>query len=178
MAYRTEYCLRQGGLIPGAVVTSVVDEEGRRDPRSAANRAFCLVADSCFYRTLDPGVARGADRHPELGGNLVEIMIIESVAALHESVVRPPEIAARGKRVFRQLRGMRGQQAVFERQVSVDVAQPVAEFLAQIANDSVSGMAVLTRIAAILDQRHVGVGVTEDVIAGKIDRADQTCGVL
>jgi hypothetical protein len=53
------------------------------------------------------------------------------------------------------------------------VSHSIAEPIAQPRNDFVRGMALGAGIAAVLDEGHVGMGVSEDVIPCAIDRAIQ-----
>ena len=58
---------------------------------------ICLVTDARSDGAIDLRVARVGGRHSELGGNLLEIVVVEPVTAFHQRIVRPPEIAARGE---------------------------------------------------------------------------------
>jgi hypothetical protein len=56
------------------------------------------------------------------------------------------------------------------------VSHSVAEPIAQPRNDFVRGMAIGAGIAAVLDEGHVGIGVSEDMIPPFINRAIQSGG--
>ena len=53
------------------------------------------------------------------------------------------------------------------------VSHSISEAIAQSCNDFMRSMAIGAGIAAVLDEGHVGMGVSEDVIPCVIDRAIQ-----
>src|SRR5690606_4592425 len=63
-----------------------------------------------------------------------------------------------------------------ERQVAEDVAHPRAQPLAQVRHDLVRRVAVLAGVAAVLDQRDLGIGAAQHVVASWIDRNGKAVG--
>ena len=55
--------------------------------------------------------------------------------------------------------------------MTVDVAQTIAESIAQAPDYFMRGVAVRADVASVLDEGDLGVGRTEDVIAVRIDGA-------
>lgn len=79
-----------------------------------------------------------------------------------------PEPAGRS-RMLRQLGSSQGELVALDREVAVDVPHPVAEPAPQPLDDVVDRVAGRARVAAVLDQRHLGAGGAQDVIPGHVD---------
>jgi hypothetical protein len=76
-----------------------------------------------------------------------------------------PEFAGCFKGIFGKDGGGLGDNAVPKRSVPEDVAHLVAEAALKICDDVVCGMAVPAGIAAVLNQRDIGIGTSDSMIA-------------
>ena len=168
VAEGAEHRVGERALVPGAVVAPAVHVEGRGDQHAARLRAPLV--------RLDPGARRRrivARRWilAELGRDHPEVVLGQRRRAGHQRLVRAPErrVVLRG---LDELGGAAGDVAAGQRLVAEDVAQPVAELGASLDDVLVGGAAVGTGVAAVLDQRDLGLGRPEDVVPSRIDLSD------
>ena len=71
---------------------------------------------------------------------------------------------------FRQLRRAVRVVIFARRSMAKDIPHPAAEPISQIRNNFVRGVTRIARIVAVLDQRQFRLGISEDMIALKINR--------
>ena len=109
-----------------------------------------------------------------LPGNGLELPLTEDRAVSHERVVELPEISARSSEVLDELGCSAGLMTIREREMPVHVTQSTAEAITQMSDHLVGSMAVRTNVAAILHERDLGVGCSEDVITSRVDRRVKT----
>ena len=175
---RAQHRLAQGRLVPRALVPPAVDEEGRRDPCPASKPAQRVVPDvrrGGTHRWLLPLLAR---RHAQLRSDRLELTVGEVRPVTHQRVVPAPEVAGQCRRVLGQQRRALRLAAFGQRQVTVHVAEAVAEPIPQARDHLVRGVAVRAEVAPVLDQRHLRRGAAQHMVPGRVHLAVESVGAL
>ena len=170
VAEGAEHRLRQARLVPRPLVAAAVNEEGRGEQRAAPLGARPVLADA-HRRGSERRRLRLRRRKPELLGDLLERAFGEFRPALHQRIVDWPEVAGRGEGELGELGRAVGHRVVAPRPLAEDVAQALAEAVAEIGDDRMGGVAIGTGVAAVFDEGDRRLGRPEDVVAAGIDRA-------
>jgi hypothetical protein len=131
---------------------------------TAAGQCASHVGRHAFARRLF-----AAGFRPEFRGHGAQIVFIQSGRARHQGDVRVPEAA--GLHALHQLRRATRDFAARDRPVPVYVAHTVAEAVADVGDALVGGAAVPAVVAAVFDQRDIGIGRTQDMVVCLVDRA-------
>ena len=112
----------------------------------------------------------GLLRQAEVVGDGAQVVLGQRLRARHQLDVRVPELL-RIVGALHQLGGAARDVAAGERPMPEDVAQPIAELVAHLGDALVGRAAMRAGVAAVFDQRDLGVLGAEDVVVGVIDRA-------
>ncbi len=153
MAERAEHGVGERALVPRAVVAAAVDEERRREHHAARPRAR-LVGGNAGLRLA--GALAGAvdvvEGNAELLGDGCDVVFGEYLRAAHQRDVSVPELVC----ILGALdedRGAAGEAVVAYRTMAKDIAQPLAELVADFGDALVGGAAMGAGVAAVFDQR-------------------------
>jgi hypothetical protein len=157
----------QRACVPRAVVEAAVDEEGRRDPHAARARAALVRLQA---RPRPRGGLRGiVVSQAEIALDRPQVVLGQRLRARHQLEMRPPEPVRVGG-ALDQLGGAPGELAAADRPVAEDIAQPIAELVADLGDLLVGRPAVGAAVAAVLDQRDLGVGGAKHMVVGLVHR--------
>ena len=168
MTEPAEHRVGQRAFIPRAVVTATVDEEGGRDHDPARPRAALVGGNPRFGVPGGLfGVPGVVPRQVQIVGDRAQVVLGQGLRAGHQLDVRLPE-PLRIIGALDELGGAPRDVAAGQRPMPEHVAQALAEIVADLADLFVGRPAVRTRVAAVLDERDLGVGGTEDVIVGDV----------
>ena len=133
MAEPAEHRVGERALVPRAVVAAAVDEEGRREHHAARARAALVGVDP---RLGAPGGLCGGLRvvlrQAQIVRDGVQVVLGQGLRARHQLDMRVPE-ALGIVRALDQLGGAPGEVAAGQRPMAEDVAQAVAELVADPA---------------------------------------------
>ncbi len=167
MAQPAEHGIGERALVPRAVVAAPVDEERRRNEDAARMRAALVGIDALPGVRDEPGRGTGGRGHGdlEIGGDDVEVFLGERFRARHQLDVRVPE-GFRIRRAFDQDGGAAREAVVAQRPMTKDIAQTVAELIADIGDVLVGRAAVRAGIAAVLDKGDGCAVGAENVVVG------------
>ena len=171
-----EHRIGKRACVPRAVVAAAVDEEGRRDPHAARARAALI---RLHPRPRAPGGRFGCrgivPRQAQSALDRPQVVLGQRLRARHQLEMRLPE-PLRIVGPLDQLGGAPGEVAAADRPMAEDVAQAIAELVANLGDLLVGGPAVGTVVAAVLDQRDLGVGGTQHMVVGLVDRTIEPIG--
>ena len=109
-------------------------------------------------------------RQGQHAGDGAQIRLGQSGGARHQGDVRIPEVLGVGS-VFDEFGGLSGDLDTDERIVAKDVADALAELIADLGDAFVGGAAIGAGIAAIFDEGDFGVRGAEGVVVGFVDGA-------
>ncbi|MGY4281159.1 hypothetical protein ACVWXO_000379 [Bradyrhizobium sp. LM2.7] len=176
VAERAKHRVDERALVPGTIVAPAVDVEGRRESHAACAGACEIrlhprprAPDRVAIAELKVGV------HAEVGGHRDEVVLCELHRPRHQLDVRRPERLGRlGK--LSELGGPKRKAVVRERPVPEGVADTVAKLVACLRDTLVGGPAVRARVAAVLDERDLGIGGAEHVVRLVVDRTVEADG--
>ena len=173
MTQPAEHRIGERAFVPRAVVTAAVDEEGRRDHHAAGARAPFIGLDP---RLRAPGGLFGflgvLPRQAQLARDGAQVVFGQFLRARHQFDVRTPEpLWILG--ALCQHGGAPGDVAVREWPMPKDVAQTLAQLVADLGDLLVGRPAVRARIAAVLDEGDWSIGGAEDMIVCLVHRPIQ-----
>jgi hypothetical protein len=108
-------------------------------------------------------------RQAQIGGHGDEVVLGQRLRARHQLDVRLPEpVGIAG--ALGQLGGAPRNVAAGKRAMPEDVAQAIAELVADLGDPLVRRPAIRARIAAVFDERDRRVGRAEDMVVCLVDR--------
>ena len=113
--------------------------------------------------------------HAEVGGHRDEVIPCELHRPCHQLDVRGPESLGRLRQLSERF-GPKREAVVRERPVPQGLADTVVELVARLRGVLVGSPAVRSRVAAVLDERDLGIGRAEHVVRLVVDWTVEAAG--
>ncbi len=165
MAQRAEHRVGERAVVPRPVVPAAVDEEGRRDERAARARAFFVGVHARLRARF---VFRVALPQPQVSGDRGKIVRRQDLGSRHQPDVRAPEaLGVAGP--LDELGRRTGERVAGEGLVAEDVAQAIAELIADLGDPFVRRTAIRAGVAAVFDKGDRRVVTAQNVIGRFVD---------
>jgi len=170
MSERAEHRVGEGALVPWPVITTAIDEEGRRD-HPAARRKATLVRFHPSLRARNRRIVlRAAVRgRAEVARHRAHVVLGQGFRARHQLDVRVPEALGIGG-ALHQLGGAAGKLDADQRPMAEDVAQAIAELVAHFGDPLVGRAAIGAGVASIFDERDGCIRWAENVVGLLVHR--------
>src|SRR5207302_9438283 len=146
-------CSQQGIVLPGTAIQDPIDEEGRSALHATTFAAFHILLDAGKPALFGHVTCVLLEIQTNCLGKLGQVRILKSMLVMEDSIMHLPEFPLRRSALGSESRVERVRMNLDEREVAIDKAQLVPEFLLQGSHHMSRLARIGAFVVAILHQR-------------------------